>query len=90
MNDIEKNSSKEIRLKKILARLHYTVQQMSELFESQNKLFNMFVRCTQNDLNNISSIFQFLHDEHIKDYRKFTIKKVHDEAKHSRRKENEY
>ena len=87
MNDIEKNSSKEIKLKKILARLHYTVQEMSGLFESQHELFNRFVRCTQNDLNNISSMLQFLHDEHIKDYRKFTIKKVHAELW---RKENGY
>ncbi len=90
MNDLERKTREEIKLKKKIASLHFTIQQMSELFKSQNELFCQFARHTQNDLTAISSLLGFLYDEHIKDYRKFTIKKVHDEAKHSRGKENEY
>jgi len=89
MIELKSNTSKEIKLKKILTKLHSTVQQMGELAETQNRLFSMLIRHYKNDLNAISSILQFLHDEHIKDYRKFTIKKVHDEAKQWR-KENDY
>ena len=89
MTELKSNSSKEIKLKNILARLHCTVQQMGELSETQNRYFSILLHQTQNYLNAISSTLQFLHDEHIKDYRKFTIKKAQDEAKQWRR-ENEY
>ena len=66
--DLERKTREEIKLKKKLASLHFTIQQMSELFYK-------FVQCTQDDLTTVSSLLGFLYDEHIKDYRKFTIKK---------------
>ncbi len=88
MNDLARNLSKEIKLQKILFRLHNAVQDMDKLFELQHELFSRFVRCTQSDLKHVSKILGFRYDEHVKDYREFTIKTVHDEAKRLRRKEN--
>ena len=88
MNDLERNLSKEIKLQKILFRLHNTVKDIEKLFELQHELFSRFVRCAQSDLKHVSKIWGFCYDEHVKDYREFTIKRVHDEAKRLRRKEN--
>jgi len=76
MSKSEKKYFQDMKLKKIITKLHYNVQEMSEFCETQNKVFNMYICQTQKYLDSISRISQFLPDEHIKNYREFTIKRT--------------
>jgi len=83
-------SSKEIKFQKKIVHLLDIIQQIEDYYELQNKtvkLFYKYVGKSKKTLEEFSQMFNFSYDAHIKDYREFTIKKVHDKAKQWR-KEN--
>jgi len=82
------NSSKETKLKKKIIHINYVISQIDDFFILQKKwekTFARFIGMTKNELKGISIMFDFLCEQHINDYREFTKKKVHDNAKQWRK-----
>jgi len=90
LKKIEIDNYKKIKLEKKIIHIYELLQRMDDMFESQQRIYEVssrFIKHTKNNIDSISSFLNFFYDEHIKDYRECMIKKVHDEAKQGR-KEN--
>jgi len=82
----------EKKLVKKLERFNHIMDSMDDLFQYQidmTRVFERYLNYSRNEIRGFYRIFGISNDQHVVDYRKFTIKKVTKQNKKKRRRKND-
>jgi len=82
----------EKKLVKKLDRFNHIIDSMDDLFRYQidmTRVFKRYLDYSRREIRGFYRIFGISNDQHVVDYRKFTIKKVTKQNKKKRRRKND-